>query len=420
MYNLLIVDDEEDIREGLADMIDWTSLGFSVMAKLPDGSDAISYLQAHRVDVILTDIKMVFASGIDVARYVYENKLEIKVIILSGFQEFALAREAIRYNVVHYFLKPTDLDEVEAVFKRLAQELDEERRAREQQLIQNQHVKTLKQLLMEQFFFNLLFGEGWSKDEGELSRKLRQLSLDIDPAKARTSLMTVCWSGLPVEGNSQREPEKRQAISIAITKEYDRINYVCIHRESGKFVIICNALNDCASDDFQKRVEQYFLQIQRSVSSLLGLTVRLDQMEIYPSLLALLTRNEEQSPVLDIEVQTPSEGETRNDNNDRIIIRSAKHYIAEYFEMDLTLTSVSMHVGLNPVYFSRLFKQETGQTYSDYVIDLRIKKAVDYLRDPKYKVYEIGYLVGYKNTKYFHKLFKRQTGFTPSEYRDQL
>ncbi|MNP56205.1 HTH-type transcriptional regulator YesS [compost metagenome] len=72
------------------------------------------------------------------------------------------------------------------------------------------------------------------------------------------------------------------------------------------------------------------------------------------------------------------------------------------------------------MYFSRLFKQETGENYSDFVIGIRIQKAMDYLKDPCYKVYEIGHLVGYKNTKYFHKLFKRQTGLTPSEYRDQL
>ncbi|MNI02405.1 HTH-type transcriptional regulator YesS [compost metagenome] len=362
---------------------------------------------------------MTFASGIDLARYVYDHKLNTKVVILSGFQEFALAREAIRYNVSHYLLKPTDLDEVAGVFCKIAKELEDEKREREQILKQNQHVKTLRPLLMEQFFSNLLFGGGWKKDGEELERKLRQLGLPVDPAKGLICMMTVDWSAPSGDQHAIRRPEERQSLNVAITKERDQVHYTCIHIEGSRFVIVGNALVGCSANDFQKRAEQYFLHIQSTMSSLLGLSIRLERMELYPSLLELLARHSEAPPTEEADQMTTDPAYEVPDQ-DRIIIRHAKKFIAEHFEMDLTLTEVSRHIGLNPVYFSRLFKQETGETYSDYVIDVRIRKAMDYLKDPKYKVYEIGFLVGYKNTKYFHKLFKRQTGLTPSEYRDQL
>lgn len=417
MYKLIIVDDEEEIRDGLAEMIDWTGLGYTVEAKLSDGADAIRFLEEHGADVILTDIKMTFASGIDIARFVHDNKLTAKVVVLSGFQEFSLAREAIRYNVVHYLLKPTDLDEVVGVFRRLAKELEEEKLECELQLKQNQHVKTLKQLLMEQFFFNMLFGGGWTHDLAELGRKLRQLGLAVNPSEGHACIMSVDWSSNSGEPLAERKPEDRQALSVAITKDRDQIHYTCLHQEGYRFVIVANSLIDCSRDDFQKKAEKYFLQTQSALSSLLGLSIRLVTMKLYNSLLELIqdcaaqtevrAADEESLPIVEPE-------------HERVIIRHAKQFIEEHFEMDLSLTEVSRHVGLNPAYFSRLFKQETGQTYSDYVIDVRIRKAMDYLKDPKYKVYEIGFLVGYQNTKYFHKLFKRQTGLTPSEYRAQL
>lgn len=421
MYRLIIVDDEEEIRDGLSELVDWTALGFVVAAKLQDGADAIRYLQDHEVDVVLTDIKMAFNSGLDLAKYVHQRSLPVKVVILSGFQEFALAREAISYNVSHYLLKPTDLDEVTRVFRAIGKELDEAREEREQIVRQNQHVKTLRPLLMEQFFFNLLMGSGWNKDIHELEGRLKQLGLGDQACVRSCCMMSAVWF-MKEEAQDPAETrlEDRQSISVAITKEREQVHYTCVHVSPRQFLIIGNPLLAISTDELQKRAEQFFMHVQNSLSSLLGLSIRLERLQLYPSLMGLMDHYHQslapKEPLEDEELLPQEE----NNESERMIIRKAKQFIAEHFEMELALTDVARHVGLNPVYFSRLFKQEAGQTYSDYCIDMRIKKAMDYLKDPKYKVYEIGFLVGYKNIKYFHKLFKRQTGLTPSEYRDKL
>lgn len=418
MYKLIIVDDEEEIRDGLSDLIDWAGLGFIVAKKLQDGAEAIRYLEEHEVDAVLTDIKMTFASGIDVARYAHTRKPPLKVVILSGFQEFALAQEAIRYNVFHYLTKPTDLDEVSSVFRSIRTELDHEKHEQEEAQLQSQHIKTLRPLLMEQFFFNLLNGGPWSKNPNELRDRLAQLGLTANPEEGSCCLLSVSWTGAAPLRQESRRSEERRAISVAIAKEREQIHYTCVHLESGRFLIIGHALASLPVHEFQKRVERHFLQNQSSLLSLLGVSIRLEQLSVYASLLELL--EEYHRPKADTEAELPKEEPVADKEQERIIIRQAKQYIAEHFEMELTLADVSRHVGLNPVYFSRLFKQETGKTYSDYCTDVRMGKAMDYLKDPKNKVYEVGFLVGYKNTKYFHKLFKRQTGLTPSEYRDRL
>jgi len=106
-----------------------------------------------------------------------------------------------------------------------------------------------------------------------------------------------------------------------------------------------------------------------------------------------------------------SPGETR-------LIQKAKEYIQLHYHQDITLEKVAEHVHLSPSYFSRLFKQETGQNFSGYLISCRIQRARLLLRDDTNKVSEIGHQVGFYDTKHFYKLFKKVTGMTPSEYRN--
>jgi two-component system response regulator YesN len=102
------------------------------------------------------------------------------------------------------------------------------------------------------------------------------------------------------------------------------------------------------------------------------------------------------------------------------IMSRAREYIQANFEKDISLEEVAMPVYLSPVYFSRLFKRCTGENFSDYLVKSRMKKAVELMQQPEYKVYEISQMVGYKNSRYFAKIFKRFTELTPSDYRKKL
>ena len=109
MYKAIIADDEKIIRMGLKAIIDWEEMGFEIQEVFSDGEEIIEYLEYALPDVILTDIKMANVSGIDVVKYVSEHKLPCKVILISGFHEFELAVQAIKYGAENYLLKPVHL-----------------------------------------------------------------------------------------------------------------------------------------------------------------------------------------------------------------------------------------------------------------------------------------------------------------------
>jgi len=102
------------------------------------------------------------------------------------------------------------------------------------------------------------------------------------------------------------------------------------------------------------------------------------------------------------------------------LIEQAKEYINLKFIMsDLTLDKVASTVNVSPNYFSSLFNQETGMTFIEYLTDIRMEKAKDYLRCSGKKITEIGILVGYQDSHYFSYIFRKTQNCTPSEYRLQ-
>ncbi len=134
MYKLAIVDDDPTICNHMSKTVDWNSIGFEVVKTFNDGSQVIDYLQNNPLDCILTDIKMIKVSGLELAKYIYENYPHIKVVLLSGYQEFNYAKESLKYNVCSYLLKPTNVDELTNTFQELYMKLERNRKPAPQKI----------------------------------------------------------------------------------------------------------------------------------------------------------------------------------------------------------------------------------------------------------------------------------------------
>ena len=102
------------------------------------------------------------------------------------------------------------------------------------------------------------------------------------------------------------------------------------------------------------------------------------------------------------------------------VIGNAKEYINNCYNREIGLDDVAAFVQLSPAYFSRLFKQETGENFIDYLIKVRMEHGKRLLETTNHKTYEISQMVGYKKSKYFSKLFKKYSGYTATEYRSYV
>lgn len=100
-----------------------------------------------------------------------------------------------------------------------------------------------------------------------------------------------------------------------------------------------------------------------------------------------------------------------------IPIRQAKQYIHDNYNKTISLESVSNIVGFNPAYFSSLFKKETGKNFTEYLLEVRVLNAKQYLTQTNMEIADVSAEIGYSDVKYFSKIFKKSTGVNPSEYR---
>lgn len=524
-YKIIIVDDEKIIREGLANIMDWQSVGFEVVAQLKDGREALEYIERNPVDVVVTDIKMTFISGLEVARHIYEKKPGIRVVLISGYKEFEFAHQAIKYNVEHYILKPTKLNELMAIFGDIKLKLDREAEARKQKQMEKQYLDEVFPLLKEQFFVDLFMGV--IQDKEEVIKRIQLIGLDIDPEKS-----VCCFAGIKllsydeyVERTWKYGKDKfHTAVKNYFQVQTNEMHYYPIYRVHDTIQALILIPEKVDISDAAGFIEQRFINIKSGFKELFDMEIALEIQQSFKNIFEIITRRKSILPstsdnsfmkmiderdfnklmeqqklfmsyinagnikaveslfdvflnelafmdarviqnfVIDLfallanklkdigidiysathwkfnynEILVLSDmqeirlwgkamlegiseyvsGSARSSESN--IIQKVKEYLNNNYSSDISLEDAADLVFLSPNYFSRIFKQQTGENFIDYVVRLRIEKAKELLADTQYKTYEISSLVGYKSARYFSKIFKAFTGFTPSEYRNSL
>jgi two-component system, response regulator YesN len=127
LIKVLIVDDEEIIREGLKRTIDWESMGCIIVGEAEDGNSGMSLLESTNADLVFTDIRMPGLDGLQMISQANTLKHDIRFIILTGFRDFEYAQEAIRQGAFRYLLKPVKTEDLILAITEAVKEIKKER-----------------------------------------------------------------------------------------------------------------------------------------------------------------------------------------------------------------------------------------------------------------------------------------------------
>ncbi len=156
MYKLLLVDDEEDVREGVIQEIDWNRYGFEVIGTAENGKEALELIDRCLPDVVVTDIQMPFLNGLQLAEEIRKGYPTTKIIILTGFDEFEYAQKAVKLDIDEYVLKPFSSQELIEALVKVKSQIDEEIAQRENiQLLKEHYLQSLP-VLREVFLTSLI------------------------------------------------------------------------------------------------------------------------------------------------------------------------------------------------------------------------------------------------------------------------
>lgn len=126
LYKIIVVDDEKSIRERLTHFLPWSDVGFAVVGTAENGREALKLIDKEQPTVVLTDVRMPDMTGLELAKQLKESQPKIKVVILSAYDDFKYAQDAIQYGVKGYLLKPLTKSDFSEFFTKLAMELKED------------------------------------------------------------------------------------------------------------------------------------------------------------------------------------------------------------------------------------------------------------------------------------------------------
>lgn len=192
MYKLMLVDDESDIREGLQEIIRFEDLGFAVVGEAKNGIEALQLVESLSPDVIITDIRMPMMDGLTMCREIKKRLPTARFIILSGYDDFEYARQAIELNSMRYLLKPISSVEFTKILLNVRTTLDEEFNARRDLTSLKQNFQASLPLLREMLLSSLVSG-GMGVETALQSA--RRYSIELEAPRYVLALMRVAGDG---------------------------------------------------------------------------------------------------------------------------------------------------------------------------------------------------------------------------------
>ena len=445
MYQIMLVEDEMLVRESMAQNTNWDKFGFAPPHVFENGRQALEQLESVLPDVVITDICMPFVDGLELARNIYEKFPDTIVVVLTGFSEFSYAQKAIRYHVHDYLLKPVSPKEFDQLLENLSAELS--RRDNRQGLYSR--AVLADEVLKDHFFQGLLqsvmlivSGDETAELMARTAAGARHLRAVMQEAEITAPIgIGGAYAGL--DGLRQSAQEAQHALGYAFSTGETLLFDPELRKSSGSL-----QTDDCPTaaqiaSTLQSGSGSRALELTGTLFTCMRRR-RVHESECRPVLQRLqilvashLTREQLlRAPAMLLPQQGYALEEVRlsverlegyilqcqaqqNDTPAARCGRLAVAYINEHYaDCDLKLPDVLEHLGVSRSYFSTVFKEKTGQSFVEYLTNLRMEKAKEYLRETGLCTYEIAERIGFADPHYFSLTFRRRTGMTPRQYRE--
>ncbi len=190
MLKVFLVEDEYVVRESIKNNIEWSDYGFEFCGEAGDGEVALSLIRKELPDIVITDIKMPFMDGLTLSKLIKEEFPQMEIILLTGYEEFSYAQEALHIGVARYLSKPISGEALTAELTQIAEKIREKK---EDRAIREKYKKEMEERTVQEkqeFFDSIVTG---GKNAADLLEEARKLSLDLSAVYYNILLLKV-WS----------------------------------------------------------------------------------------------------------------------------------------------------------------------------------------------------------------------------------
>lgn len=392
MWKVLIADDEPKIRKGLANAVDWESLGMQVCGLAGNGREALQIMEEQKPDICMVDVCMPLIDGLD---FIGQSDNDVIYIVISGFDEFEYARKSVELGVFEYILKPVNEEQLSQTLLRAKKLLEEREKNKSQQekarMMLKEHLPFLQQRFIQE-----LITRNMLQQEIEDSLNLYHMQFSNRIAVWRIAIQ----ESMEYTEWSQKDRQLKQFVVQNITDEtLSKYGTAYLAYDFGEHLAVL--MSPAETDD----LEEIDRKVRTNLATYLNLpvTVRCREIKNLNELYDLWERWDEESR-----------------NNLSPIVARAQEYLEKHdTDSELSVKETADHCGVSVSYLSRIFKAETGTNLIEYLTRLRMQKALYYLENTDLMIYEIAEKVGYKSQHYFCVAFKKVLGISPTEYRQR-
>lgn len=414
---ILIVDDEDIIREGIVKSILWRENGFDLATPCRNGEEAVQVIGSEHPDIILADINMPFMNGIELASWIQEHHPEMKVLFLTGYDDFQYARQAIELKAAGYVLKYEKHEVLLGELKRISEEIKKERREKKLQ-------EKGKSQLATQLMTDLIIGTAKINSRSEV---LETLGFDQgDHTLILTLVSIILHTGLEYDQPNINGLHLFSYINVigevcrpfadhVLCNSYDNQIYVLFVRKGTETENADEAVHHAMEESVEKLAQFLNVDGRVGISSVYHDIFKTDAA--YNSTYKVLQSISGTDCRRILHVRETESGLASN----HAVIREAAHYIKDnYAVAGLSLNDLAEHIHLSPSHLCRIIKKYRNTNFMSWLTMVRIEKAEELMRTTDRKIYEICELVGYNNPQYFSVVFKKYTGLSPQEYKQKL
>lgn len=529
MYRVMLADDEGIVRDSLKMIIEKNFPDECEIEMARTGRDVIELAEIFRPDIVFMDIQMPGINGIDAIREIKKSNQTAEFIVLSAYDKFDYAKEAVNLGVLEYMTKPFDKLSICEVVRRAVERIDSRRKKRSQDLFIREKMESITPIIENGFIYATMFNE-YAQEDVENYKSLLGLETDYgcmlafvmgDDQHGR-QMTNAVGASVRMQKNYQkfRELLKEQwncvvgavisnkvpvflpcakqqvtyeeridmidtcrALARRLKKEIDisfRIGIGSIRKlmdsmdsyeealkaldnSNGSVAHVDDLPIQCRYDE-EYRVDlenELFDRLRDGTSEECGRaaaryfdwmadnyqekpdSIRLKTLEfvLFAEHEAYLSGGmtyhfDDRANYLGDVMNTGSVRElrswftekfrecnanmhTKKNEHENSLVQRAKEYINENYRKDLSLDELSRELDISPYYFSKLFKEETGSNFVEYLTGLRMDQAKVMLKDENLSMKEICAAIGYSDPNYFSRIFKKNVGLTPTEYRER-
>lgn len=397
MYRIIIIDDEKIARCTLETYCERYAPNFDVVSAFPNGERAIEFLKKNDdIDIVFCDVKMPGMSGLEVSKWISENKPEIRVVIVSGFSEFTYAKEAMKYNVFYYLIKVIDIKE----FKELVLRLEKDLRKK---------VSRNDNFLLEKLFCELLCGLYESE---EALKNAFDGCCAIPFNNALCKIITIRFENLTSlleERKYYNEDVFQKILTNVLRTAYNNCFTITFKENENEYRCFL-IFDEKEKALFDSILPENILADILSTGLTVSENVNIGILDLYrKNSKDILSDNEVDSIVNSYEME--KDGEIKDAFIQKIIA-----YIHENYRDGITVNDITKVFKISRVYLSKQFKDVTGKTVGEYITDIRMEKSIELVKMDLTSD-EICKEVGYIDTRNFRRLFQRYTGKSIYEFK---